>query len=51
MEKYPLVVHPKQHGSFASANPGMEPCQMDELEGLLQVFWLNHCFRAAMEQN
>ncbi len=52
MSKYPLVVatqdwHPKQHGSFASANPGMAPYQMGELEGLPQVFWPDHCIQGS----
>ena len=47
IENYPLVIvtldsHPKNHGSFASNND-VEPFTVGELNGLLQVFWPDHC--------
>ena len=47
-ESYELIVatqdwHPPDHGSFASAHPGVKPFELGELNGLEQVFWPDHC--------
>jgi nicotinamidase/pyrazinamidase len=46
--QYDLVVatqdwHPAGHGSFASANPGSNPYDSIDLNGLPQVLWPDHC--------
>lgn len=35
--------HPKNHGSFASNNPGTRVGELGKLEGLPQVMWPDHC--------
>lgn len=35
--------HPRNHGSFASNNPGKKPGEMGKLSGLPQVMWPDHC--------
>ncbi len=35
--------HPKDHGSFASNNPGAKVGTMGSLAGLEQVMWPDHC--------
>lgn len=35
--------HPRNHGSFASNQPGKNPFEMSELAGLPQVMWPDHC--------
>lgn len=35
--------HPRNHGSFASNNPGTRPGELHELAGLAQVMWPDHC--------
>jgi nicotinamidase/pyrazinamidase len=51
--------HPAGHGSFASTRPGRKPGEVDELAGLPQVLWPDHCvqgsrgaeFARALEMN
>ena len=51
--------HPPRHGSFASTRPGRKPGEVDELAGLSQVLWPDHCvqgsrgaeFARALEMN
>jgi nicotinamidase/pyrazinamidase len=51
--------HPARHGSFASTRPGRKPGEVDELAGLPQVLWPEHCvqgsrgaeFARALEMN
>ena len=47
-EKFELVVatqdwHPRDHGSFAANNPGHNPGDLIDLEGLPQILWPVHC--------
>lgn len=39
--------HPINHGSFASNNPGKEPFEMGELNGMDQVMWPDHCVQGS----
>lgn len=39
--------HPRDHGSFASNNPGAKPGDVGELAGLPQVFWPDHCVQGS----
>jgi len=46
--RFSLVVatqdwHPADHGSFASAHPGMKPGDIVDLGGVEQVLWPDHC--------
>lgn len=46
--RFSLVVatqdwHPANHGSFASAHPGMAPGEVTDLGGVEQVLWPDHC--------
>jgi nicotinamidase/pyrazinamidase len=46
--RFDLVVttqdwHPRDHGSFASNNPGSNPYDMGKLSGRDQVMWPDHC--------
>jgi nicotinamidase/pyrazinamidase len=46
--RFSLVVatqdwHPADHGSFASAHPGMSPGEVADLGGVPQVLWPAHC--------
>jgi nicotinamidase/pyrazinamidase len=50
--RFDLVVatqdwHPAGHGSFASTRPGRKPFEMDELAGLPQVLWPDHCVQGS----
>ena len=47
-DEFPLVVfiqdwHPRDHGSFASNNPGTEVMQIVPMNGQDQVMWPDHC--------
>ena len=35
--------HPRDHGSFASNNPGRQPYDMGTLAGKAQIMWPDHC--------
>ena len=39
--------HPPRHGSFASTRPGRKPGEVDELAGLSQVLWPDHCVQGS----
>ena len=39
--------HPAGHGSFASTRPGRKPGEVDELAGLSQVLWPDHCVQGS----
>jgi nicotinamidase/pyrazinamidase len=39
--------HPKDHGSFASNNPGAKAGTMGKLAGLDQVMWPDHCVQGS----
>jgi nicotinamidase/pyrazinamidase len=39
--------HPPGHGSFASMRPGRKPGDVDELAGLPQVLWPDHCVQGS----
>jgi nicotinamidase/pyrazinamidase len=39
--------HPPGHGSFASTRPGRKPGEVDELAGLSQVLWPDHCVQGS----
>jgi nicotinamidase/pyrazinamidase len=39
--------HPAGHGSFASTRPGRKPGDLDELAGLPQVLWPDHCVQGS----
>jgi nicotinamidase/pyrazinamidase len=39
--------HPAGHGSFASTRPGRKPGEVDELAGLPQVLWPDHCVQGS----
>ena len=41
------VWHPPRHGSFASTRPGRKPGEVDELAGLSQVLWPDHCVQGS----
>ena len=47
--------HPKDHGSFASNHPGMNPGETISLNGLQQILWPDHCVQdttgAEFDQN
>lgn len=60
MDSFDLVVatqdwHPEDHGSFATNNPGKDPGEIIDLNGLPQVLWPAHCvqnsFGAAFVEN
>ncbi len=48
MPHFPTVAatqdwHPRDHGSFAANQPGKQPYDVIELDGLSQVLWPVHC--------
>jgi nicotinamidase/pyrazinamidase len=50
--RFDLVVatqdwHPAGHGSFASTRTGRKPGDVDELAGLPQVLWPDHCVQGS----
>jgi nicotinamidase/pyrazinamidase len=51
-KKWDLIVatqdwHPKSHGSFASNHAGKHPGDIDDLGGLPQVLWPDHCVQGS----
>jgi nicotinamidase/pyrazinamidase len=52
MDRFEIVVatqdwHPAEHGSFAANNPGHEPGEVIELDGLEQILWPVHCVQGS----
>ncbi len=50
MPRFQLVVatqdwHPRDHGSFASNNPGKRPGEIVTLAELDQILWVDHCIQ------
>ena len=39
--------HPADHGSFASNNPGHQPGEVIDLNGLQQILWPDHCVQGS----
>lgn len=47
-DEFPLVVftqdwHPQNHKSFASNNPGTQPGDVIQMNGMEQIMWPDHC--------
>ncbi|MCB0665552.1 MAG: bifunctional nicotinamidase/pyrazinamidase [Saprospiraceae bacterium] len=51
-EEFDIIIatqdwHPPNHGSFASNHPGKKAFDVDELNGLEQVLWPDHCIQGS----
>lgn len=51
-EEFDIIVatqdwHPANHGSFASNHPGKKAFDVDQLNGLEQVLWPDHCIQGS----